>query len=184
MTTRAPRTLVVVGHPDLSRSRINAAMTEAIRDLDNVTVRDISRTYPDRIIDVAAEQQLVSAHDLIVWQFPLHWYSLPAVLKQWLDEVMTRDFAYDTGPLLTGKTLLTALSTGGLATMYRHGGFHRLTIEELLRPVEQTAHRMGLAWAEPLVLHGSRGVSDEELALHAKRYRTLLEKGPAVPAAA
>jgi glutathione-regulated potassium-efflux system ancillary protein KefG len=159
-------------------------MTAAVRDLGHVTVRDVARAYPDRIIDVAAEQRLVREHDVIVWQFPFHWYSVPSVLKQWLDEVMTRDFAYDSGPLLTGKTLQVAVSTGGLDVMYRHDGFHRFTVEELLRPLEQTAHRMGLAWATPFVLHDSRGVGDEELALHAKRYRALLEQGPSLPAAA
>lgn len=175
---RAPRTLVIAGHPDPDRSRINAAMTEAVRDLPHVTVRELAQLYPDGLIDVPAEQRLVRDSEAIVWQFPIHWYSLPALHKKWLDEVMLRDFAYDSGPLLTGRTLLAAVSTGGSADMYRSTGFHRFTVDELLRPLEQTAHRMGLAWAEPLVLQGVRDVTDEELALHAKRYRSLLEQGP------
>ncbi|MFC4036242.1 NAD(P)H-dependent oxidoreductase [Streptomyces polygonati] len=174
---RAPRTLVIAGHPDPGRSRINAALTDAVRDLPHVTVRQLASLYPDGVIDVPAEQRLVRDSGVIVWQFPFHWYSLPALHKRWLDEVMLRDFAYDSRPLLTGRTLLVAMSTGGRAEMYRPEGFHRFTTGELLRPLEQTARRMGLAWAEPLVLHDARGVTDEELALHAKRYRTLLEAG-------
>ncbi|MEU1417141.1 NAD(P)H-dependent oxidoreductase [Streptomyces sp. NPDC005731] len=168
------RTLVLLAHPDLRRSRINSALADAVRDLDHVTLHDIHAAYPDRVIDVAAEQRLVREHDVIVFQFPFHWYSVPGLLKQWLDEVMLRDFAYDSGPLLRGKTLQLVTSTGGVEEAYHPGGFHRFTMAELLRPLEQTAHRMGLAYAEPLVLHDARGTGDEELALHAKRYRELL----------
>ncbi|MBW8705975.1 General stress protein 14 [Streptomyces sp. MBT84] len=168
------RTLVLLAHPDLGRSRINAALADAVRDLDHVTLHDIHDAYPDRVIDVTAEQRLVREHDVIVFQFPFHWYSVPGFLKQWLDEVMLRDFAYDSGPLLGGKTLQLVTSTGGVEEAYRPGGFHCFTMGELLRPLEQTAHRMGLAYAEPLVLHDARGTGDEELALHAKRYRELL----------
>ncbi|MEU1595899.1 NAD(P)H-dependent oxidoreductase [Streptomyces sp. NPDC005708] len=172
MTTR---TLVLLAHPALDRSRINSALAEAVRDLEHITLHDIYAVYPDRVIDVAAEQRLVREHDVIVFQFPFHWYSVPGFLKQWLDDVMLRDFAYDSGPLLQGKTLQLVTSTGGIEEAYRPGGFHRFPMEELLRPLEQTAHRMGLAYAEPLVLHDVRGTSDEQLALHAKRYRALLE---------
>jgi glutathione-regulated potassium-efflux system ancillary protein KefG len=171
MTTR---TLVLLAHPNLDRSRINAALADAVRDLDNVIVHDIHAAYPDQVIDVAAEQQLVREHDVIVFQFPFHWYSIPGFLKRWLDDVMLRDFAYGSGPLLQGKTLQLVTSTGGVEEAYRPGGFHRFTMTELLRPLEQTAHRMGLAYAEPLILHDVRGTGDEELALHAKRYRELL----------
>ncbi|MFB7288690.1 NAD(P)H-dependent oxidoreductase [Actinacidiphila glaucinigra] len=177
---RAPRTLVIAGHPAPDRSRVNAAMTEAVRDLPHVTVRELARLYPDGVIDVPAEQQLVRDSEAIIWQFPVHWYSLPALHKRWLDEVMLRHFAYNSGPLLTGKTLQVVASTGGSAEMYRSTGFHRFTMEELLRPLEQTAHRMGLAWAAPFVVQGVRDVTGGELAVHAKRYRALLEQGPAV----
>ncbi|GII57747.1 NADPH:quinone reductase [Planotetraspora thailandica] len=178
MIESAPRTLVLLGHPDLARSRINATMADAIRGLENVTLHDLHRVYPGRTIDVAAEQRLVTGHEVIVFQFPFHWYAMPGFLKQWLDEVMARGFAYDTGGLLTGKTMLVAASTGGIADAYRHGGFHRFTMTELLRPMEQTAHRMGMTFAEPLILHDARGTGDEELARHARRYRRLLAAVP------
>ncbi|MFI5811970.1 NAD(P)H-dependent oxidoreductase [Streptomyces sp. NPDC051643] len=178
MTDLSPRTLVLLGHPDLARSRINQAMAGAARGLDHVTLHDLHAVYPDRRLDIAAEQRLVSDNEVIVLQFPLHWYSVPGFLKQWLDEVMTRGFAYDTRGLLAGKTLLVVTSTGGVADAYRPGAFHRFTMTELLRPLEQTAHRMGMTFGRPLVLHDARGVSDDELAEHTERYRRLLITGP------
>ncbi|MEV5779160.1 NAD(P)H-dependent oxidoreductase [Streptomyces antimycoticus] len=169
------RTLVLLAHPHLGRSRINAALADAVRDVASVTVRDLYGTYPGRHIDVHAEQQLAADHQVIVFQFPTQWYSVPSLLKEWLDEVLLYGFAYASdGPLLIGKTLQVVTSTGSAEADYRDEGFQRFTMEELLRPLEQTATRTGMAWAAPLILHDARGTSDEDLALHAKRYRSLL----------
>lgn len=55
--------------------------------------------------DVVEEQRKLAAADLVVLQFPLWWYGPPAILKGWLDRVLTNRFAYgpndpDTGPPL------------------------------------------------------------------------------------
>jgi putative NADPH-quinone reductase len=44
----------------------------------------------------------------------------------------------------------------------------------LLAPLENTAHRVGMAYAPPLVLHDVRGVTPVQLAEHVERYRNLL----------
>jgi glutathione-regulated potassium-efflux system ancillary protein KefG len=167
-------TLVLLAHPDLAKSRINAALAKSVVDVPGVVVHDLSLSH--RAFDVAAEQRLVSEHDVIVMQFPFHWYSVPYLLKQWIDEVLVRGFAYAEGPLLTGKTLQVVTSTGGTADAYGPGGLHQYPMERLLLPLENTAHRVGMAFAPPWVLHDVRGVSDEDLALHAKSYRHLLEE--------
>jgi glutathione-regulated potassium-efflux system ancillary protein KefG len=170
-----PRTLVIVAHPDLAASRITARLTEAIRDLEHVTVHDITAAYPDGRVDSAREQRLLREHDRIVWQFPLHWYSVPGVLKSWIDQVLTYGFAYGHGgTALHGKTLQVVTSTGGPETAYTARGHNRFTMTELLTPIDATAHLTGMRLAEPLVLHGARIVSDEELDLHVRRYRELL----------
>ncbi len=171
-----PRTLVVVAHPDLAASRINATLAEAVRNLDHVTVHDLASASPGGRIDVAREQRLLLEHETIVWQFPWYWYSVPGVLKTWIDEVLTHGFAYGTGgTALRGKTLQLVTSTGGPESSYTAGGYNRFTMTELLAPIRATAHLTGMRLAEPLVLFGARTVSEEDLALHAKRYRRLLE---------
>ncbi|MBT1004250.1 NAD(P)H-dependent oxidoreductase [Paenarthrobacter sp. DKR-5] len=172
------RTLVLVAHPDLSRSRITARLTEVAGGLPGVTVHDLSAAYPDRRIDVAREQQLLRRHETLVWQFPWHWYSVPGVLKEWMDSVLTYGFAYGSGgDALRGKRLQLVTSTGGPAASYGREGHNRFTMAELLRPLEATAHLCGLDLAEPLVLHGARGIGDDGLLEHAQRYRALLTAG-------
>ena len=176
------RTLVVVAHPDLAASRITAQLAAAVCDLDGVTVRELTSAGPARQVDVAREQQLLRTHDTIVLQFPWHWYSVPGVLKEWMDKVLTYGFAYGAGgDALHGKRLQLVISTGGPESSYTPTGHNRFTMAELLRPLEATAHLCGLEMAEPLVLHAAPRVTSEELAAHAGRYRELLS---AVPAAA
>jgi glutathione-regulated potassium-efflux system ancillary protein KefG len=168
-------TLVLLDHPNLNRSRINAALADAVRDLPEVTLHDLHAAYPDRIIDVHHEQQLVREHELIVFQFPFHWYAVPSLLKQWMDEVLLPGFAYDgRAGLLAGKTLQVVTSTGGVEEAFRDGGFHRFPMSTLLAPLENTALRVGMAFAPPLILHDVRGVTDAELAAHTARYRNML----------
>ncbi|MEU8517890.1 NAD(P)H-dependent oxidoreductase [Kitasatospora sp. NPDC048722] len=171
----APRTLVVVAHPDPGSSRITAGLADAVRDLDHVTVHDLSAAYPDGRIDVEREQALLRAHDRIVWQFPWHWYSVPAVLKTWIDQVLAYGFAYGTGgTALHGKTLQLVTSTGAPEDAYAPEGRNRFTMAQLMAPLDATAHLTGMRLAEPLVLFGARLVTDEELDAHAEHYRTLL----------
>ena len=50
--------------------------------------------YPDFKIDVAEEQKHLAAADRIILQFPFYWYSTPALLKQWQDDVLTYGWAF------------------------------------------------------------------------------------------
>jgi glutathione-regulated potassium-efflux system ancillary protein KefG len=169
------RTLVLLAHPDLTNSRINARLAATAREVPHVTVHDLAATYPDAHIDVATEQQLLLDHDTIVWQFPWHWYSVPGILKTWMDQVLARGFAYGGGTALQGKSLHLVTSTGGPESSYGPSGHNGFTMSELLAPIAASARLCGLALGEPLVLHGARLASDEDLALHAKRYRELLQ---------
>ena len=92
--------------------------------------------YPDGRIDVVAEQAALTAVDRIVLQFPMYWYSSPALLKQWQDDVLTYGWAYgSTGRALAGKELLVAVSTG--ADSYGRGDSY--SVNELLLPFQATA---------------------------------------------
>ncbi|MER6441596.1 NAD(P)H-dependent oxidoreductase [Streptomyces sp. NPDC001185] len=170
------RTLVVVAHPDLASSRITTCLAEAVSDLPHVTVHELGPAYREGRFDIAREQQLLRDHDRIVWQFPWYWYSVPAVLKAWIDQVLTYDFAYGgSGSALRGKTLQLVTSTGGPEESYAGAdSTSRFTMTQLLAPLDATARLVGMRLATPLILHGARTLSDEGLAVHAKRYRELL----------
>ena len=57
--------------------------------------------HGDLPVEIHAEQQKLLDADLIVLQFPLWWYNLPAILKGWIDRVFTSGFGFDyrSGPI-------------------------------------------------------------------------------------
>jgi glutathione-regulated potassium-efflux system ancillary protein KefG len=179
MPRQSRKTLVVLAHPRLSESRVNAALANGLHGAEGLTVNDLYARYPDFRVDVPREQRLLLDHDTVVLQFPIYWYSMPALLKEWMDAVLTRGWAYGPGSTaLHGKTLRIAVSTGSVAEAYRPDGTHRHTMAEMLRPMEAWANPTGMTLAETLVVHGAgRGLDDDALALHAKRYREALTAG-------
>lgn len=173
--TSGQRVLVLLAHPALHRSRVNRRMADAIRGLEGVTIHDLYEAYPDFDIHVAHEKALLEAHPILVWQHPFYWYSTPAILKEWQDLVLEFGWAYGPGgTALKGKPFLQALTTGGRAEAYHPEGFNRFTINQLLAPVEQTAHLCGLVRLPPFVVHNTHRLTHAEIDAYAKDYRRVI----------
>ena len=171
------RVLVLFAHPSLERSEINAEMLRISRATAGVTVVDLYADYPDYRIDIDREQQRLLDHDVVVFMFPLYWYSTPPILKEWQDLVLEYGFAYGhEGHALHGKTFLCALSAGGAADAYRAEGYNHFTLRELLRPLEQTAILCGMHYLAPFALFGARtAVEEGRVPHHLSEWRQLLE---------
>jgi putative NADPH-quinone reductase len=86
--------LVILAHPNIADSRINRRLIEEVRNYPEITVHELYSSYPDWVIDVPREQELLENHDRIVLQFPLYWYSTPPLLKKWQDDVLSYGWAY------------------------------------------------------------------------------------------
>ena len=183
----APRILVLAAHPALQHSHVNRPMIEAARGLAHVELRDLYALYPDYAIDVAAEQAAAAAADLIVWQHPWQWYSMPPLMKLWLDEVLAHGWAYGHDAqgratrALAGKDLWLATSTGGAESAYHPGGYNRHFFDAFLPPLEQTAALCGLRFLPPLVLHGAHAVDEAGIAAHAALFAQRLSGYPDWP---
>src|SRR4051794_39300314 len=109
-TTSKFSTLFVIAHPFLERSRANRAVALAVDNVPGLRMRNLYDLYPYFHIDVEEEQKQMMAHDLIVIQHPMYWYSMPALLKQWLDEVWQCGWAYGPeGDKLKDKNFLLSV---------------------------------------------------------------------------
>lgn len=91
--------------------------------------------------ELEREMRKVEACELMVWQFPLWWFGLPAILKGWVDRVfaMGRFYGggrvYATGPM-RGRRALLSLTTGGPESAYLKGGFNG-DLNGVLRPIQR-----------------------------------------------
>ncbi|KAM8956353.1 NAD(P)H dehydrogenase [quinone] 1 [Lycaon pictus] len=104
--------------------------------------------------DIVAEQKKLEAADLVIFQFPLQWFGVPAILKGWFERVLIGEFAYtyaamyDKGPFRNKKTVLS-ITTGGSGSMYSLQGIHG-DMNIILWPIQSgTLHFCGFQVLEP-----------------------------------
>lgn len=97
--------------------------------------------------DVKAEQDKLIWADALILQFPLWWYSMPAILKGWVDRVYAYGFAYGVGEhsdrhwgdrfgegRMAGKRAMLIVTTGGWDEHYSPRGING-PIDDLLFPI-------------------------------------------------
>ncbi|XP_008120281.1 NAD(P)H dehydrogenase [quinone] 1 [Anolis carolinensis] len=108
--------------------------------------------------DIQAEQEKLGAADLVIFQFPMQWFGVPAILKGWFDRVLTSGFSYsyhalyDQGPFKNKKAVLS-LTTGGMASMYTPEGING-DMNVLLWPIQRGALQFcGFQILEPQIAY-------------------------------
>ncbi|MEL7290403.1 MAG: NAD(P)H-dependent oxidoreductase [Pseudomonadota bacterium] len=170
------KVLVLYAHPSPHRSEVNKQLFRAAKQIDEVTVVDLYHEYPTYHIDIDKEQQRLREHDVIIFQFPLYWYSTPAILKEWQDLVLEYGFAYGhDANALHGKLFFCSLSAGGKADAYQSDGYNHFTIRQLLYPLEQMASLTGMTYLAPFALFGARTAKEDgRIQLHVEKWRRLL----------
>jgi glutathione-regulated potassium-efflux system ancillary protein KefF len=174
--------LVLVAHPQMEQSRANKKLMRAARAQPGVVVRDLYALYPDYLIDIEAEQAALAAATLVVWQHPIHWYSMPPLMKLWVDEVLSFGWAYGPGGhALRGKDLWLVASTGGPEDSYHPTSYNRYFFDAFLPPYEQTAALCGMRFLPPLLLHGAHRVAPAQVAAHVAAYAERLASYPHWP---
>lgn len=175
------KTLILLFHRDLSQSKANAALSAAASGIPGVEVVDMQALYPDGIDmvrDGEREAARLLAADRVVLQFPIQWYSTPALLKAWQDAVLTRMFylAYEAeGRALEGTPLMLAATAGNVPDAYRPGGRNMFAMIDLLAPLRATAHRCGLSWSDPFIVYEADKLLPDALEAAAADYIAGLE---------
>ncbi|KAK9542271.1 hypothetical protein VZT92_000146 [Zoarces viviparus] len=115
--------------------RANATQADIIGDLKNPALFQYGEEamhawMEDRLSDdIVAEQRKVEEAELIIFQFPLYWFSVPAIMKGWMDRVLTQGFAfslkkmYNNGVFKDKKAMLS-FTTGATQTMFQPDGIN------------------------------------------------------------
>jgi glutathione-regulated potassium-efflux system ancillary protein KefF len=172
---------VIAAHPNWRESRVNRRLRDAALDIDQVTVCDLFARYPDFHIDVAAEQAQLAAAELVVLLHPIQWYSMPALLKLWVDDVLAHGWAYGGGHALAGKDLWLVCTTGGPESAYHPQGYNRYFFDAFLPPYEQTAALCGMRFLPPMVFHGAHSADAAAVEQHVQVFRQRLQTYPDWP---
>jgi glutathione-regulated potassium-efflux system ancillary protein KefF len=169
--------VVVFAHPYPRHSRACAVLLRAIADLPGLEVRSLYDRYPDFDIDAAAERSALEPARLVVWMHPLYWYTAPALLKLWLEQVLVKGWAYgEGGTALAGKDCLWVATTGADAPAYSTTGKHAHAFDAFVPVMEQTARFCGMNWLDPFVVHGAHVVAEQELVDAGARLRRRVQE--------
>lgn len=116
--------------------------------------------------DIQAELDKLLWADLLILNFPIFWFSAPAMLKGWIDRVLVSGICYggkrfyDQGGL-SGKKALVTVTLGGREHMFGEGAIHG-PLEDMLRPILRgTLAYVGFDVLEPFVAWHVPYISDE-----------------------
>lgn len=116
--------------------------------------------------DIAAEQAKLLWADAVIFQFPLWWFSMPAIMKGWVERVYAYGFAYGVGEhsdarwgdrygegTLAGKRAMLMVTTGGWESHYSARGING-PIDDLLFPIQHgVLHYPGFTVLPPLLVY-------------------------------
>jgi NAD(P)H dehydrogenase (quinone) len=186
----ACETLVEAGHT-VRTSELHAMQFDPVSGRHNFTSTHDASYYKQQAEEVhatevggfapaiEAELEKLEWCDLMIWQFPMWWFGLPAILKGWVDRVLVMGRTYghgrmfDAGPL-RGRRALLSFTTGGPEEMFRRGAFLG-DIHSIIRPIQRGMLRfVGFDVLAPQVSFGAGRATDEARRLMLDRYRMRL----------
>jgi len=130
--------------------------------------------------DIQQELDKLLWADLLILNFPIFWFSAPAMLKGWIDRVLVSGICYggkrfyDQGGL-SGKKALVTVTLGGREHMFGDGAIHG-PLEDMLRPILRgTLAYVGFEVLEPFVAWHVPYISDEARKEFLQGYQQRLE---------
>ncbi|WP_091040672.1 NAD(P)H-dependent oxidoreductase [Glycomyces harbinensis] len=192
----AVQTLEGLGHT-VTVADLYAMNWKAVADFD-----DFGPTESDAFIDAAAEawekgsltadvkaeQERLLAADTVILQFPLWWFTVPAIMKGWMDRVFTNGFGYGTSRawkrygdgLLAGKRAMIVVTTGAADAHLSDRGING-DINDLLFPIQHgVLFYTGMEILPPVVITGAGWQTDyaDMVKLLRHRLETLAETEP------
>lgn len=138
--------------------------------------------------DIRAEQAKLRWADTIIIQYPMWWFSVPAILKGWFDRVLTKGFAYGAAdPQYQGRTMrygkgrfkgkraMLIVTAGGREPAFGARGVHGF-IDHVLFPVQHgTLWYTGVSVMPPLVIYGAHRIDRETFTNMAGELRDRLD---------
>ena len=125
--------------------------------------------------DIRSEQEKLLVCKRLILQFPLWFFSAPAIIKGWMDRVFANGFAYDTGKwfetgLLQGRKAFISVTTQSSESAYSSNGIHG-NITDYLKPLHHTLRLVGFTVEDPFVAYAIDKSSEEERRAYLDAYR-------------
>lgn len=129
--------------------------------------------------DIQSEIDRLFAADMLILQFPMWWYSTPAILKGWIDRVFAFGVTYDFGRtwdqgVMRGKRAMLSLTTSAPSSTFLPDGRNG-DIEKILWPLHGGVLALcGYEVLQPFIAHSVGWIGDDARAAILEEYRDRL----------
>lgn len=130
--------------------------------------------------DVQAEYDKLQGADFLLLQFPLWWFSMPAILKGWIDRVFVFGGAYDFGRtwengVFAGRKAMLSFTASAPAAAFFPDGRNG-DMERVLWPIHAGILALcGFSVLPPFIAHGIPFIGEDSMRAELQRYRKHLE---------
>ncbi len=191
MKDAAVATLLAEGH-EVAVSDLHAMGWKAVADAADFE----RRSNPDYLVyaleqregykagtlapDIQAELEKLQRADLVIFNFPLYWYSMPAIMKGWIDRVLVSGLCYggmrfyDRGGL-KGKRAMLAVTLGGQPHMFSRAGVHGELNGLLSHVLRGTLGYVGFTVLPPFYAYHVPYIAAEARQAYLDQYRDRLQ---------
>lgn len=150
------KVIIINGHGAPMMSMDNKRILEDVKaQLQDVEIVTLAELYPDFKIDVEKEQTRLLAADLIVFEYPIWWYSAPSILKKYVEDVFAMGFAFGPGgDKLKGKKFIDSFTCGAPEKNYLPGASGE-DIEKMALPMKATCWLCGIEYLGQIGTYGA-----------------------------
>lgn len=138
--------------------------------------------------EIDAEQQKLLRADAVLFSFPMWWFSMPAILKGWVDRVFAYGFAYGVGAhggerwgdrygegALSGRRAMLTVTIGGREPHYGPRGVNG-RLDDLLWPIQHgILFYPGLEVLPPFVVYQSDRLTEAGWPAVAEAYKSRIK---------
>ncbi|WP_027376559.1 NAD(P)H-dependent oxidoreductase [Kaistella palustris] len=127
------KTLVLFAHPYYEYSTANIELIKVYGDMAELDFKDLYEEFPDFHIPTFRERKRIRQYERLIFHFPLIWFSLPPLLKLWIDEVFDMTWNAEVNHPLQNKDAFIVVTVGGKEENYLEGGMYGTTVSDLLK---------------------------------------------------
>ena len=142
------QSIIVFGNPYGRKSKIASNMASLAEKSGIQSIFLNEHISSDGTFPVTEMQRQLESFSTIIIHAPVYWYSTPALVKSWVDQMLTQGWAFPSErSRLRGKRIAMSLTVGADMGTYADGQVNRFDIATYFLPFEQTFRYCGMEWS-------------------------------------
>ena len=169
------KTLVIFAHPYFEYSTANLGLVKVYEHIENLSFKDLYEEFPDFHITTFRERKRIREFERLVFHFPLIWFSIPPLLKLWIDEVFDMTWTAQINHPLQNKDAVIIVTVGGKEENYTENGLYQTTISQLLTSLTLSLKVNNIKIKEFITIYDADDLDKEQLSQISEKIKKTLQ---------